>query len=150
MGKSFKMGAMLAGLMLFGATAGQARPAAHRHGAAFAYPPVIGRLSPDHAALTQVPGLTLQPAQAVVMVTGRRFVRGTVVVWDGKPLPTTFVSASQLTCSVVWAAQMAGAHDVARPAPNVAERVSRVRVVNPGGRPSRAVNFPISVEVLGG
>ena len=55
-------------------------------------PPVITSLNPD-SAIAGGPGFTL-------VVWGSGFLPGAVVQWDGVPLPTTFVSDTQLTASV--------------------------------------------------
>lgn len=139
-------------LFLCGSGAGQSRPTAegaHRRRQS-APRPLIRRLTPDSASLTQVPGLPPQPAQSTLTVSGSRFLPGAVVFWDGKPLPTTFVSASQLACQVTWAAQTVGTHSLPGTAHNVSNRQARVTVTDPGGRPSRPVNFHITIELLGG
>jgi hypothetical protein len=79
-------------------------------------------LSPDHA-IAGGPGLT-------VTVTGDRFVNGSTVNWVRTPLPTTFVSATQLTFTVPV--------DLA-----AFEGVAPITVVTPGLANSNSVNFPI-------
>lgn len=70
---------------------------------------------------------TVKPGSTgfTLTVNGTGFVAGSVVHWNGSPLPTTFVSTSRLKASV--------------PASNVAQpRTSSVTVVNP--RPSTATS----------
>jgi hypothetical protein len=65
--------------------------------------------------------LTFKPGSQsfTLTVNGTGFVSGAVVNWNGTPLPTTFISSSQLTATV--------------PAANVAKPISAsVTVANPG------------------
>jgi uncharacterized protein (TIGR03437 family) len=59
------------------------------------HPPAVTFLNPDSAVIGG-PGFTL-------VVGGSGFLPGAVVQWDGVPLPTTFVSDTQLTASVAAA-----------------------------------------------
>lgn len=63
--------------------------------------PAVASLSPA-AISAGAAGFTLT-------VTGANFLSGAVVLWNGSPLPTTFVSASQLTAPVpaAWVQQAA-------------------------------------------
>ena len=82
--------------------------------------PAITLLSPS-SATAGGPGFTLT-------VNGTGFVGTSVVNWNGSPLTTTFVSATQLTAAVA-AAQIAAVIPVS------------VTVVNPGPVTSNAVAF---------
>lgn len=84
---------------------------------------------PTISALT--PSTTTAGAPAFTLtVAGANFARGTVVNWNGAPLTTTFVSASQLTAQV-------GAALVA----NTGE--FPITVVAPDGATSNAVRFAV-------
>jgi hypothetical protein len=71
-------------------------------------------------------------ADFALTVTGFNFLPGTAVCWNGVPLPTTFVSATQLTASVA-ASQLATSATVT------------ITVVNPGsgGETSSGVTFAV-------
>jgi WD40-like Beta Propeller Repeat len=87
--------------------------------------PAITQLSPSSAAVGG-PAFT-------VTVTGTNFVLGTQVNWNGSPLTTTFVSATQLTAAI--------------PAADIATQGSdNVSVVNPapGGGPSGTIVFTVT------
>jgi uncharacterized protein (TIGR03437 family) len=86
-------------------------------------PSSISGLSPS-SALAGGPGFTLT-------VTGSGFLPGATVDWNGSPLATTYVNASQLTAQVLTS-QIA--------APGTAS----VTVVNPGGAGSNPATFPIN------
>ncbi len=67
-------------------------------------------------------------------VTGTNFATGFTVQWNGSPLTTTFVSATQLRANV--------------PAGNLAdEGTARVTVVSPGGTASNALTFTVTDAV---
>jgi hypothetical protein len=84
--------------------------------------PTISGLSPGLAA----PG---GPAFTLT-VNGTGFVSGAMVEWNGAALPTSFVSAAQLTASV--------------PASLIATAgMATVTVMNPGGSPSAGAGFLI-------
>ena len=86
-------------------------------------PPAISSLSPGSAA-------SGSPAFPLT-VNGSGFVSSATVQWNGSPLATTFVGATQLTAQV--------------PATAIAAAGSAsVKVVNPGGAPSNAVTFTIT------
>jgi uncharacterized protein (TIGR03437 family) len=75
------------------------------------------------SAVAGGPGLTLT-------VTGERYVQGSTVLWFRTPLPTTFVSATQLTATI--------------PVDRVAtENVATITVSTPGIADSNSLNFPI-------
>lgn len=79
-------------------------------------------LSPDHA-VAGGPGLTLT-------VNGERFVQGSTVIWVRTPLPTTWVSSTQLTATI--------------PVNLVAtDAVAAITVSTPGVAVSNVVSFPI-------
>jgi len=79
-------------------------------------------MSPDHA-VAGGPAVT-------VTITGERFVQGSTVNWVRTPLPTTFVSPTQLTFTI--------------PVDLVArEGVAPITVVTPGLADSNSVNFPV-------
>jgi hypothetical protein len=63
-------------------------------------------------------------------VNGSNFISGSTINWNGSPLTTTFVSASQLTASVPAA-------DITTPG------ATTITVVNPGGGTSNAIPFTI-------
>jgi uncharacterized protein (TIGR03437 family) len=85
--------------------------------------PVITSLSPT-SATAGGPAFTLT-------VNGTGFLSGATVDWNGTALPTTLVSATQLTATVT-------ASLIAVPAS------INITVVNPGGTPSSASAFPIT------
>ncbi len=85
--------------------------------------PVITSLSPTSAAAGG-PAFTLT-------VNGTGFLSGATVDWNGTALPTTLVSATQLTAAVT--------------ASLIATQGSaNITVVNPGGTPSSASAFPVT------
>ena len=59
-------------------------------------------INPAAATLTAVSPTSLTPGPAAVTLTlaGRNFAAGSIVLWSGTPLATSFVSATQLTASV--------------------------------------------------
>ena len=85
--------------------------------------PVITSLSPTSAAAAG-PAFTLT-------VNGTGFLSGATVDWNGTALPTTLVSATQLTAAVT-ASLIAAPGSVT------------ITVVNPGGTASSASTFPIT------
>jgi hypothetical protein len=86
--------------------------------------PAIAALSPNSAS-REGPSFTLT-------VTGSGFVSGSAVQWNGTPLPTTFVSSTQLTAQVLTSNILIAGTD-------------HVTVVNPapGGGTSAAAQFNI-------
>jgi photosystem II stability/assembly factor-like uncharacterized protein len=88
--------------------------------------PAITSLSPSNTAVGG-PGFTLT-------VNGSGFISTSVVEWNGTDLATTFVSANQLTATVL-------ATDIATGG------TFPVTVVNPGVAPSNAVNFSVDNPV---
>lgn len=85
--------------------------------------PAVSRIVPASA--------TAGSAALQLSVTGANFAAGSVVEWNGSPLPTGFVGATQLTATVS-AAQLAAAGAVA------------VTVVNAGGTASGSVTFTVN------
>ncbi len=85
--------------------------------------PVITSLSPTSAAAGG-PAFTLT-------VNGTGYLSGATVDWNGTALPTTLVSATQLTAAVT-------ASLISTPGS------ATITVVNPGGTPSSASAFPIN------
>ena len=85
--------------------------------------PVITTVNPASAA-AGTSNLTL-------MVSGSSFLANSTVLWNGNPLPTVFVSATQLTASVP--ASLTGA-----PGTN------SITVSNPGGSSSSALIFTLT------
>ena len=83
----------------------------------------LSSLSPNSA--------TLGGAAFTLTVSGSGFVSGTTVQWNGSALPTTYVSASQLTASV-------SASFIA------SQGTASVTVQNPGSAASTAVTFTIN------
>lgn len=86
-------------------------------------PPVLSSLSPSSTA----PG----GAQFTLTVTGSNFVSNSVIQWNGNPLATTLVSATQMT-GVVTANLIAGAG------------TASVTVTTPNGGTSSALTFTIA------
>jgi hypothetical protein len=91
--------------------------------------PVITSLNPTSA--------TAAGAAFTLTVNGTGFVSGATVQWNGAPLPTTFVSATQLTASVS-AGLIASTGNAG------------VAVANPGGISSNTVTFPINASAAAG
>ncbi len=88
-------------------------------------PPAISALNPATVAGT---GLSFTLA-----LTGSGFITGAAVQWNGAQLPTTFVSATQLTAAVP--ANLA-----------VAPGNANIAAVNPGGVASATVKLPITAS----
>jgi trimeric autotransporter adhesin len=86
------------------------------------YGTTITSLSPA-SGVAGGPGFTLT-------VTGERFLQGSTVLWGPTPLPTTFVSGTQLTATVA-------ASQVAIPG------AAAITVSTPGVASSNVVSFPI-------
>jgi hypothetical protein len=90
-------------------------------------------------ALAQVnPSSTLQGSgDLVIRLSGSSFVPGAQVLWDGAPLPTTFVSATSLAASVPASDLVSvGSHDVSVSNPP------------PGGGTSGSVTFSVTPAVV--
>ncbi len=83
----------------------------------------ISGLSPGQA--------TLRGQTFTLTVNGSGFLAGATVQWNGSPLPTTYISGSQLQASV-------SANLIATAG------VANVSVMNPGGALSNSVALPIS------
>lgn len=80
---------------------------------------------------------TLTPATAVhaaadvtCTLTGTGYTTATVILFDGVPVPTTYVSATSMTCVV--------------PVSTLPIKTVAVAVVKPGERPSATRNFTIT------
>ena len=89
----------------------------------------LSSLSPNSA--------TAGSAAFTLTVNGSRFVSGSTVQWNGSALPTTYLSASQLTASVS-AALIAS------------QGTASVTVQNPGGATSNTLAFTINGSQSGG
>ena len=68
-------------------------------------------------------------------VNGMGFVTGSIVQWNGTPLTTTYVSATQLTATV--AASLIASSGTAT-----------ITVINPGGATSSGVSYPIGLSTI--
>lgn len=110
--------------------------------------PVILALTPDHAALTQVPGMDPQPTQSVIVVRGKGIRPGAQVIWGGTPLTATYVSPTELDVVVDWRLMAPVPHGSSR-GPDTTSHVI-VKVRNPGGKASRPATFTVVLTVLGG
>jgi uncharacterized protein (TIGR03437 family) len=88
--------------------------------------PAISSLSPNSAAAGS-PAFNLT-------VTGSGFVSGATVQWNGSPLATSFVSATQLTAQVLAASIAAAAS-------------ASITVLNPGSAPSNALTFTVTAPL---
>lgn len=88
--------------------------------------PGISSLSPN-AALVGAPSLTLT-------VTGTNFVPGSVVLWNGSPRATSFVTAAQLT-AILAASDLAAA------------ATANITVLNSDGNISNAAAFSVVASV---
>ena len=116
--------------------------------------PVLTAISPTSAPLSAT-GVTLT-------ITGSGFVDGAQVLWNGVALPTTFVSATQLTASVPSAnLATAGAQSIAvlNPAPGggtsatlpfvVTDQATHLQVTAPAAA-KVGVPFDVTVAALDG
>jgi uncharacterized protein (TIGR03437 family) len=88
-----------------------------------ATPSVIGSLTPN--------SISAGASAFTLTVNGSGFVSGSIIVWNGNSLATTYVSAAQVT-AVVSANLIPGAGTVS------------VTVVNPDGTKSNTMNFAIT------
>jgi uncharacterized protein (TIGR03437 family) len=88
--------------------------------------PAISALSPNSVAAGG-------PAFSLT-ITGSGFVSGATVQWNGSPLATTFVSATQLT-ALVLAANVATASSAS------------VTVLNPGSAPSNSLTLTVTAPL---
>lgn len=89
-------------------------------------PPAIGGLSPSRRQVA-LPGFTL-------VVSGMRFVAGSVVQWNGSDRPTTFISSTELRAAI-------SAADTA------AAGVMKITVVNPAGASPALTSTPYLFDV---
>ena len=91
--------------------------------------PAISSVSPDL--------ISVGDSDVILTVTGSNFVTNSVVRWNGTPLTTTFVSATQVQ-AILPAAQRGAAGD------------GSVTVFNPapGGGESNAITVPVRFQVM--
>ncbi len=88
--------------------------------------PILGSLSPS----SQVSGTPASP----IMINGQNFMTGATVLWNGKPLPTTYINSSQVQAQPS-ASQLAKANiiqlSVSNPAPGGVSQTLTFNVTYP-------------------
>ena len=92
------------------------------------YNPTITSLTPS--------SITAGSDAFTLQITGTNFVNGAKVLWDGEERATVFVSATELTATILK-------EDVAAPG------IWKVKVVGPDGRVSNQVEFAIIQDAAG-
>lgn len=103
--------------------------------------PTISSVSPDL--------IPVGDTDVVLTVTGSNFVANSVVRWNGTPLTTTFVSATQVQATLPAAQRSAeadGSVTVFNPAPGGESNVITVLIRSIGGPTSFQVMLPIVVR----
>ena len=106
--------------------------------------PVITSLDPkDYEYTIPHAASGSYPATVEIKISGRGFKQGAKARWNGKPVPTTYASATALTAQVPFALVKA-----VSTGPRKKDKV-RLTVANPRGRASTPATFTVETIPIG-